>query len=65
MMPKSKDEFYRLCVIADLHCGSIVGMTPPEFNSQVGGEKSQSVRKELFESFTGRIKAVQKQHKID
>ena len=44
----------RIAVISDLHCGHVVGLTPPSWRSPVGvvGEKISNMQERLWDTFT-------------
>lgn len=50
-----KRTFKRLVPVADLHCGHMVGLTPPQFNTQLPERKYYRIRHDLYENFKQKI----------
>ena len=50
----------RIAVISDLHCGHVVGLTPPRWQSAVGlvGEKIAAMQKTLWDLYTEEMDAI-------
>ena len=51
-MSKTKRNFKRVAVIADLHCGHRVGLTPKKYQSAICGRKYYDIQRELWQSYT-------------
>ena len=58
-------NFKRLLIIADLHCGHRVGLTPPKYMSAIPGEKFYRIQNECWEKYTEWIDAINKDHVPD
>jgi len=59
----------RVVVISDLHCGHRVGLTPPDYQSQVVGGSSQALSKKFYyiqvELWDRYVRAIKKLQPID
>lgn len=50
-----KKNFKRVVVLADLHCGHRVGLTPPDWQSDAPGGKYLLIQQQLWEAYAGWI----------
>lgn len=55
-MAKTKRNFKRVVILADLHCGHRVGLTPPAWHSQIPGKRYHQIQVECWDNFTKEIK---------
>lgn len=46
----------KIAVVSDMHCGSIVGLTPPEYSADQIHEKHALVRKQCWEFYANKAK---------
>ena len=51
MSKKKRDFDKRVVVIADLHCGHRVGLTPPKYQSAICGQKFYSIQVEKWKQY--------------
>lgn len=51
----AKRDFKRLVILADLHAGHRVGLTPPKYWSAIPGEKYYRIQQQCWEKFTAEI----------